>query len=275
MLIGLAAGMVGSFFGLGGGIVFVPLFTLLLHRPIHQSTVTSLAAMQIIALVSIITYEVQAHLGGTGAAQWDMVWLFAPAAVLGSSLIGVPLARRLRGTSLRRVFALLLLAAAVRMVGWADVSEAAASKPWPLWVTGPCGIVVGAASGLLGVGGGFLAVPLLVLGFQLEQHCAHATSLVVVLASAVAGTLRAQQGNDTERKPDWRLALHVAPGAAVGAIGGSMLAAALEATFLRAAFALVLAVFALQMLGVGELVSRTATLIRGRRDGTQGPRERV
>ncbi|MGI6351057.1 MAG: sulfite exporter TauE/SafE family protein [Armatimonadota bacterium] len=268
VLIGLAAGIVGSFFGLGGGVVFVPLFTLFLRRPIHQSTVTSLAAMQVIALVSILTYEFQAHLHGQELVRWSMVWLLAPAAVLGSSLLGIPLGRRLRGQSLRRIFGLALLLVASRMLGWFGAgSPPSESAPWPLWVAGPCGVLMGMASGLLGVGGGFLAVPMLALGFQLDQHNAHATSLVIVLAASVAGTLRAQQGDDPERKPDWNVALHVAPGAIAGAIAGSMLAAAVPPGSLRSAFAVVLSVFALQMLGLGQAIAAGARLIRSRLRG--------
>ncbi|MBD3177429.1 MAG: TSUP family transporter [Armatimonadia bacterium] len=265
VLIGLAAGLVGSFFGLGGGVVFVPLITFLLRRPIHQATVTSLATMQFLALFGIASYEVQAHIHGEEIVRWDLVWLFAPAAVLGSSLVGIPLGRRLKGRTLRYVFAILLFFVAAKMVGWVEIGDPAPGEEWPVWATGPCGALVGTASGLLGVGGGFLSVPMLVLGFQVQQHHAHATSLVVVLASAVAGTLRAQHGADPEKKPDWPLALRIAPGAIIGAVCGPVLATALAGDALRMAFAGLLVIVALRMLGVGQWISGAIEARRERR----------
>ena len=51
------------------------------------------------------------------------------------------------------------------------------------------GVVVGVTSGLLGVGGGTLVVPFLTLAVGLSQHSAEATSLVVILPTAIAGSL--------------------------------------------------------------------------------------
>jgi hypothetical protein len=95
------------------------------------------------------------------------------------------------------------------------------------------GVVVGVASGLLGVGGGTLVVPFLTLTVGLSQHSAEATSLVVILPTAVAGSLALRR----RRIGDLGLALRLGVVGAFGGILGALLALALPGSTLRLVFA--------------------------------------
>jgi len=257
--IGTLAGLIGSFFGVGGGIALVPILVYALRVPMHRATATSLATMPFVSLAAITTFAAAAHSAGATQVHWLLASFFAPGAVLGSMLVGVPLARKLRAGALRRVFGIALVAVAVKMLlpsPGAAGSEAAAE--WPVWSAPICGLAVGTLSGLLGIGGGILCVPLLALGFQLVQHDAHATSLAVVLASVVAGTCRAQTG-PPDKRPDWRLVRHLAPGALVGGVVGPMVARVLSPHELRTAFAMLLTVAALGMLDLKGFLCRATT----------------
>jgi uncharacterized membrane protein YfcA len=106
------------------------------------------------------------------------------------------------------------------------------------------GVGTGAASGLLGVGGGTLMVPFLTLAVGLSQHAAEATSLVVILPTAIAGSLALRQRGIG----DLGLALRFGVLGALGAAGGALLALGLPATTLRVVFAVFLAIVGLRLV---------------------------
>jgi uncharacterized membrane protein YfcA len=105
------------------------------------------------------------------------------------------------------------------------------------------GVAVGVASGLLGVGGGTLAVPFLTLAVGLSQHAAEATSLLVILPTAVAGSLALR------RRGVGNLGLALGFGAvgAVGSVLGALLALALPASTLRLVFAVFVGLVGLRL----------------------------
>ncbi|MGH2736649.1 MAG: TSUP family transporter [Actinomycetota bacterium] len=107
-----------------------------------------------------------------------------------------------------------------------------------------CGLVAGVFSGLLGVGGGIVMVPLLVGAMGLTQHRAHATSLaaIVPIASVGAGTFAA------EGAVDWQIAALLAAGALVGAPVGARIMAGTSEGMLKMMFAALMIVVGIQML---------------------------
>lgn len=98
-----------------------------------------------------------------------------------------------------------------------------------------CG--VGVMSGLLGVGGGILLVPLLALLFRFDQHRAQGTSLVaLVLPTGFLAFLNYNHSGDV----DWRVGLLLMPGVFLGGIAGGRLAQALSPRLMRSIFAVLL-----------------------------------
>jgi len=95
------------------------------------------------------------------------------------------------------------------------------------------GVVTGAASGLLGVGGGTLMVPFLTLAAGLSQHAAEATSLLVVLPTAIVASLVLRRRG----VGDLGLALRFGALGAAGGVLGALLALALPGHVLRLVFA--------------------------------------
>ncbi|HET7137427.1 MAG TPA: sulfite exporter TauE/SafE family protein [Gaiellaceae bacterium] len=95
------------------------------------------------------------------------------------------------------------------------------------------GVVTGATSGLLGVGGGTLMVPFLTLAAGMSQHAAEATSLLVVLPTAIVGSLVLRRRGIG----DLGLALRFGALGAAGGIVGALLALALPGHVLRIMFA--------------------------------------
>ena len=105
------------------------------------------------------------------------------------------------------------------------------------------GVAVGVASGLLGVGGGTLIVPFLTLAVGLSQHAAEATSLLVILPTAIAGSLALRRRG----VGDLGLALRFGVVGALGSVFGALLALALPASTLRLVFAVFVGVVGLRL----------------------------
>lgn len=117
------------------------------------------------------------------------------------------------------------------------------------------GLAGGVIAGLLGVGGGVLFVPGLVLFLKLGQHQAEATSLLAIVPVAIAGTIRQDRYGNVRRAD----AVLVGALSLAGAIAGVALANALSGHALRVAFALLILLVAAQLVH--------ATL----REGREGP----
>jgi uncharacterized membrane protein YfcA len=116
------------------------------------------------------------------------------------------------------------------------------------------GVVVGVASGLLGVGGGTLIVPFLTLAVGFSQHSAEATSLLVILPTAVAASLALRRRG----VGDLGLALRFGVVGALGSVLGALLALALPASTLRLAFAVFVGVVGLRLARDGVRGERPA-----------------
>jgi uncharacterized membrane protein YfcA len=116
-----------------------------------------------------------------------------------------------------------------------------------LLVLAAFGLGTGAAAGLLGVGGGILMVPFLTLAVGLSQHEAEATSLVVVLPTALAASLALRRRG----VGDLGLALRFGVVGAVGGLVGALLALALPASALRVVFSLFLALVGVRLVRDG------------------------
>ena len=109
------------------------------------------------------------------------------------------------------------------------------------------GLGTGAAAGLLGVGGGILMVPFLTLAVGLSQHAAEATSLVVVLPTAIVASVALRRRG----VGDLGLALRFGVVGALGGAAGALLALALPAATLRVVFAAFLTVVGLRLVHDG------------------------
>jgi uncharacterized membrane protein YfcA len=106
------------------------------------------------------------------------------------------------------------------------------------------GVLTGAASGLLGVGGGTLMVPFLTLAVGLSQHAAEATSLLVVLPTAVVGSVVLHRRG----VGDLRIALRIGVLGAAGGVVGALLALALPAHVLKLVFAVFLLLVSVRLV---------------------------
>jgi hypothetical protein len=115
------------------------------------------------------------------------------------------------------------------------------------------GVLVGVASGLLGVGGGTLIVPFLTLAVGLSQHSAEATSLLVILPTAIVGSAALRRRG----VGDLGLALRFGLVGAAGSVLGALLALALPASTLRVVFSVFIGLVGLRLARDGLFPERT------------------
>ena len=234
--LGALAGALGGMMGVGGGIILVPLLVHFLDASQHEAQATSLAFVVATALVAAVPYLANERLDVPLAA------LLAAAAVPGV-LLGVGLAKRIPGAHLRRVFGVAILLTALKLLAAPpEASEASALWAWPL--NALLGVGVGFFAGLLGVGGGTMLVPVLVLGERIPQHTAQGISLLLIAPVGVIGALSyARHGHvRTGALPGLLI------GGAFGAILGALAAHQIKAPLLSRLFAILLLFVAAQMI---------------------------
>ena len=236
---GLAAGFLSGLFGVGGGVLMVPALVLLLGMGQRRAHGTSLAAIVPIALAGVLGY----------ALAGEVDWLVSLFLVVGSAglgaLIGTHLLHVLPTRLLALVFAGVLVATAARML----VGDGTAAGRGDLTVGAAVGLVAvgvlsGTLSGLLGVGGGVITVPALVLLLGVPAAVAKGSSLAVIIPTAVVGTRR----NRAHGHVDLRVATVLGLSGVVSSFLASQLSVGLDERLSNRLFAGLLLVVAAKLL---------------------------
>lgn len=188
LLIGAIAGFAAGLFGVGGGLIIVPIlyivFTQLNYDPsvlMHMAVGTSLATIIVTSISSVLAHHKR------GAVMWTVFRNLAPGLVIGS-FIGAGIADRMGGQQLQLVIGTFAVWMAYRMFSGAkaavDTSRHLPSAPMQTLAGGGIGI----ASAIFGIGGGSLTVPYLNRHGVVMQN-AVATSAACGLPIAVAGAI--------------------------------------------------------------------------------------
>ncbi|MGW6909927.1 sulfite exporter TauE/SafE family protein [Streptomyces sp. NPDC054940] len=230
---GLALGALGG----GGSVLAVPaLMYLLGFTPAAAAT----ASLVVVAVTSVTALGTHAR---DGTVRWRAGALFAAAGLVPAAVGGV-VSGRLPGGLLTGAFALVAAVAALRML---RPSAAVRHDEVPVRAgrVAQAGAGLGAVTGVLGVGGGFLAVPALVNVVGLRMRAAVGTSLLVITVNSLVA-LAARAGS--AEPVDWAAVAPFAAAAVLGAWDGKRLAGKVSGGTLRRIFAYVLLAVALFML---------------------------
>lgn len=235
--IGLLAGLLSGLFGVGGGTVIVPLLVLLLHFNQRLGAGTSLAAIVPTAAVGVVSYAIH------GSVAWVPGLILAAGSVVGAQ-IGTRLLPRVSQTVLRWLFVGFLVVVIVSLFLVIPSRDA----PFDLtWISGIALVVVGVGTGvlagLIGVGGGVIVVPVLMLAFGTSDLVAKGTSLLMMIPTAVSGTF----GNLRNRNVDLLAAALIGVAACTTTALGAWLATLIDPGTGNILFAAYLVVIAVQM----------------------------
>ena len=237
LVVGLGAGFLSGVFGVGGGILVVPGLMMFVKMEQRRAHGTSLAAVLPISAASLVTYWLHDHV------DWPVaLWLTVGA--LAGAYVGASLLAIISKRNLALVFAIVLGVIGVRLfftvsgTGRNDITFVLALA---YVVVGVC---TGALSGLLGVGGGAIMVPIMAVLFGVPSVIAKGTSLAVIIPTALMGTLR----NRSNKNVNLSAAVVVGITGIVMAVVGAWVAARMSDSLSNALFALLLIAVAGRML---------------------------
>lgn len=236
--IGLVGGLLSGLFGIGGGVVIVPALVLVLVMPQRLAAGTSVAAILPAAVVGAISYAVQ------GNVDWAAGILLAIGIVVGSQVGSLLLAKLSLGF-LQWLFLGFLLVVIVSL--WFVVPQRDSEISITV-LTGAMlaltGFLTGILSGLIGVGGGIIVVPVLMFFFGANDLVAKGTSLVMMIPGSISGTL----ANWRRKNVDLRAAAAVGLAASAASPLGSIVAGLLEPSMSNILFSVFLVLIFTQML---------------------------
>jgi uncharacterized protein len=267
---GFGVGLLSGLVGIGGGVLIVPFLYffyghaswsgVLLPEALHATVAhaTSLFIIVPTAIVGTLTYA------RAGLVAWRAALPIA-AFSAASAASGAVLAARVPQSALKVGFGAFLLFTAVQLVH-KRTGEARGAPRLGLPVAAVTGLLIGALSALLGVGGGLIAIPLLMYLVRIDVDQIAATSLAVVVIAATVGVVTyIIAGAGGAGLPAGSLGfVHVAvalpmlPGAMIAARWGAKLNQRLDARLLRITFAVLFS-----LLGARMVITHLVALLAG------------
>lgn len=241
-LIGVSLGLLGG----GGSILTVPTLLYVFRLPAREAIATSLLVVATTSLAALVPHA------RAGRVQWKTGAVFGAASMLGAFGAG-RFATKIPESVLLLGFGAMMVATAFAMMrgrrpaSVATASEPSAATPAPLPIAKILaeGLVVGAVTGLVGAGGGFLVVPALVLLGKLPMGQAVATSLMVIAMKSFAGFA----GYAGSVHVNYSLAAMVTVAAVIGSVGGGALVSRVHPDSLRKGFGWFIVVMSIFVLG--------------------------
>jgi len=244
IVIGAVIGTIAAFFGIGGGVLFVPALVLIFGLDIKQATGTSLLAIFITAISSTYAYFRQKRI------MYSLGVILEFSTIAGT-VIGAYLAVVSPSIYLRIAFSIVLIFASLNMIRKAlRKTEVKSDKVimkynrknliWAIIAS----FFAGIASACLGIGGGVLKVPILCLVLQIPIHYAVATSCFMILITSFSGVIqRGLYGHVV-----YKYGISLGIGAVTGAQIGARLAKKTKPKILSILFGILLIIVAIRLI---------------------------
>ena len=201
------AGVIASLVGIGGGVIFIPLFNLYLGLPIEDAIGTSMFTIIFTSLSGTLYYLKEKRVDYKTGLLMEITTI--PGAIIGAATTEI-----LPETVLKTIFFSFLFFSGFKLmvkkdmerssnftfkrfglkflnIGWEKRFVDSQGKEWSYFVNIPlmliCGFFAGFISGLLGIGGGTLKVPILTIILGMPVHIATATSTFMILITSTSG----------------------------------------------------------------------------------------
>lgn len=256
LVVGVSLGLLGG----GGSILTVPILRYVLGMEAHEAIATSLLVVGTTSVAALASHARR------GRVKWRTGLIFGLAGMSGAYLAG-RVAHYVPATALLIGFGVMMFVTALAMLR-APTSRTPAMRAaegrggdLPVLKVLAEGLVVGAVTGLVGAGGGFLVVPALVLLGGMPINLAIGTSLLVIAMKSFAGFA----GFLGHTPLDWALALPITGVALAGSFLGSALSVRVEPQTLRQGFGWFVVAMAFFILAqeVPPLLGRTPSALFG------------
>lgn len=250
LILGLAAGVLSGMFGIGGGVVIVPVLVTLFAYELPTAVGTSLGALLLpVSIFAVIQYY------RAGKMRISVSAIIAAGLIVGG-YFGSQLALNLPVETLQRLYGAFLLYASWRFMeprkwlaeiraGQKPVEVVGVETTAPFLYLLILGLGSGVVSGMFGVGGGIVIVPALVAFLKFDQKVAVGTSLGALLLPVGLGGVISYAQVD---KLDVQAAVMIAAGLVVGALGGARLALNLPSSTVKRLYGIFLLFVGLRFL---------------------------
>jgi uncharacterized membrane protein YfcA len=242
-LLGFAIGLTLGFLGGGGSILTVPALVYIVGQSPQTAVTASLVIVGANAAAGALVHRRR------GSLDWRVALLFGGVGMV-TAYLAAGLSKLLSSTTLLILFALLMLVVGGLMIFRKPPQSTGERRSWLVTIASGAG--VGVLTGFLGVGGGFLIVPALVMLVGMPIRQAVGTSLVIIAMNSLAGLL----GHLGSGAPDLAVILLFVAAGLVGVVAGERLARVLNPDQLRTGFAVFVA-----LLGIILLVDNIAKLL--------------
>jgi uncharacterized membrane protein YfcA len=232
-LIGFFAGSFGGLVGLGGGVIMVPLMDGILKLPQLKAHGTSLVALVFTGITGAVTYALRGNVDIMASVLLASTAIFTARA-------GARYAHALPEWKLKKYFGIFMILITILLLMKPYLLSNAGAAEVQIWVKVVVlmltGVVTGFLSGMMGVGGGTIMVPAMVLLAGFTQHTAQGSSLLAMVPSGGVGAhTHWRLGN-----VDTRVLVGLIPGILIGTFLGGSLAHFISEDILRIIFAAVL-----------------------------------
>lgn len=237
VLVGLGAGLLSGLFGVGGGILVVPALVILLRTDQRVANGTSLGAVLPISVSSLLTYWSQGNVD-----WWLAFWLSIGA--LGGAVLGTRWIHVLPRHILGYMFSVVLILTAIRLFIPMNATGRDAINVVTAIVLIVIGFATGVLAGLLGIGGGVVMVPAMVVFFSEPSVIAKGTSVAVIIPTAIMGTWRNWRADNI----DIKVAAIVGISGVLSAVLGSLIADHLSEDLSNILFASLILMVATRMI---------------------------
>ncbi|MHA1136336.1 MAG: sulfite exporter TauE/SafE family protein [Candidatus Thorarchaeota archaeon] len=252
----IGVGVLSSMIGIGGGTVNTPLLLILFAFTEQQAPATALVGGLFVSIAASISYWKQDPRPTIPKVGLTLAILTVPGSLFGvflRTLIAAPYALRL-------IFGISLFPVAIKMLfaakrGKSDLASELAA--WDIsyitrrqWATSLIGAFIGGISaGLLGLGGGAVVVPVLIVLMGLPMHAAVATSMFTMMFTTTAGTAY----NIILGSIDLSFALALGIGMLIGGQIGARFACKVNAVQLKQIFGLIIILPLISMMKLGQI----------------------
>ncbi|MBM2846787.1 MAG: putative rane transporter protein [Bacteroidetes bacterium] len=189
LLAGCLAGFLAGFFGVGGGIILVPILLFYFQTIAVSSLVATHVAFGTSLLIVIFASMTSAYqYAKNGHVVWRAVIILGVASIVGA-FIGSTIAAELQGKALQRIFATVVTIASFRLLIESKKPKGEQKPNLGIPGLGATGGVVGIVSSLAGVGGGVFSIPMMYTLLKFPLKKALGTSSATIVITAFAATL--------------------------------------------------------------------------------------
>ena len=233
LLVGFLGGIPSGLLGLGGGILFIPLMVYIAKLKMKEIAGVSSMAVAIVATVGSIRY------GSKGYGLEPFMPHLIIGGILGA-LAGNQINKKLNNKSLKKIFSIVLFITAIRMNYIVDVSDVSNDN---MYIYIMVGFGSGILAGLLGLGGGVVRIPALLILAGIPSLVAQGASLIASVPTAIAAAYPKVKGQPEKI----RQGLLVGSGGVMGVLIGSEIAFSLGDSSLKTIFSYFLFLVAIKM----------------------------